>query len=118
MQNAETGMARMFRVTMVRAAGAAVALVAMSVIAPVALAADPEKGEELARRWCAACHVVASGQPTTRTEAPPFSTIARQPGFDAARVALFLLDPHPKMPDMGLSRRAAEDLAAYIAAQR
>jgi hypothetical protein len=26
-----------------------------------------------------------------------------------------LLDPHPKMPDMGLSRREAEDLAAYIA---
>jgi hypothetical protein len=37
------------------------------------------------------------------------------PGFDAGRVALFLLDPHPKMPDMGLSRTEAADLAAYIA---
>jgi len=37
------------------------------------------------------------------------------PGFDAANIALFLLDPHPKMPDMGLSRTAAADLAAYIA---
>jgi hypothetical protein len=27
-----------------------------------------------------------------------------------------LLDPHPKMPDMGLSRSDAADLAAYIAA--
>jgi hypothetical protein len=28
---------------------------------------------------------------------------------------LFLLDPHAKMPDMGLSRTEAADLAAYIA---
>jgi hypothetical protein len=28
---------------------------------------------------------------------------------------LFLLDPHPKMPDMGLSRSDAADLASYIA---
>jgi hypothetical protein len=30
-------------------------------------------------------------------------------------IALFLLDPHPKMPDMGLSWTEAADLAAYIA---
>jgi hypothetical protein len=29
-------------------------------------------------------------------------------------LAFFLLDPHPKMPDMALSRREADDLAAYI----
>jgi hypothetical protein len=27
--------------------------------------------------------------------------IAKMPGFDAAKIALFLLDPHPKMPDLG-----------------
>ena len=41
--------------------------------------------------------------------------IAKKPDFDAAKLALFLLDPHPKMPDMGLSRKEATDLAAYIA---
>jgi hypothetical protein len=25
-----------------------------------------------------------------------------------------LLDPHPKMPDLPLSRAAAEDIAAYV----
>jgi hypothetical protein len=35
------------------------------------------------------------------------------PNFDAAKIALFLLDPHPKMPNM--SRKEAADLAAYIA---
>jgi hypothetical protein len=37
------------------------------------------------------------------------------PGFDAAKIALFLLDPHPKVPNMGLSPKEAADLAAYIA---
>jgi hypothetical protein len=36
-------------------------------------------------------------------EAPPFATIAKISDFDAAKIALFLLDPHSKMPDMGLS---------------
>jgi hypothetical protein len=37
------------------------------------------------------------------------------PGFDRNKVAFFLLDPHPKMPDMSLSRNEAADLAVYIA---
>jgi hypothetical protein len=41
--------------------------------------------------------------------------LSKIPGFDAAKVALFLLAPHPKMPDMELSRTEAGDLAAYIA---
>jgi hypothetical protein len=28
--------------------------------------------------------------------------------------AFFLLDPHPKMPNLALSRREADDIAAYI----
>jgi mono/diheme cytochrome c family protein len=80
-----------------------------------AFAADPDNGERLARRWCAACHVVASNQRGTTGEAPPFASIAAKPDFDAARLAFFLLDPHPKMPNMQLSRTEAADLAAYIA---
>jgi mono/diheme cytochrome c family protein len=77
--------------------------------------ADPAHGGTLARQWCASCHVVASDQRGTVTEAPPFATIARRPDFDSAKLALFLLDPHPKMPDMNLTRAEAADLAAYIA---
>jgi mono/diheme cytochrome c family protein len=78
-----------------------------------ALAAD--NGERLARRWCSPCHVVASDQRGPTGEAPPFATIAAKPDFDAARLAFFLLEPHPKMPNMQLSRTEAADLAAYIA---
>jgi hypothetical protein len=54
-------------------------------------------------------------RPAATDQAPPFATIAKIPDFDAAKIALFLLAPHPKMPDMGLSRSEAADLAAYIA---
>jgi mono/diheme cytochrome c family protein len=87
---------------------------ALVTLTAAAHAADPTHGEKLARQWCAACHVVASDQKGTVAEAPPFATIARKPDFDTAKIALFLLDPHPKMPNMNLSRAEAADLAAYI----
>jgi hypothetical protein len=31
---------------------------------------------------------------------------------------MFLLDPHPKMPDMSLTRTEAADIAAYIGSLR
>jgi mono/diheme cytochrome c family protein len=79
------------------------------------LAADPDHGEQLARRWCASCHVVANDQRQASSDAPPFATVARNPNFNVDRLAFFLLDPHPKMPNMSLTRIEATDLAAYIA---
>jgi mono/diheme cytochrome c family protein len=90
----------------------------MMAFAPVAVAADAAQGQVLAKRWCATCHVVASDQQSGNTQAPPFSAVAARHGFDAGKVALFLLDPHPKMPSMNLTRAEAADLAAYIAAQK
>jgi mono/diheme cytochrome c family protein len=87
----------------------------VAMIAQPALAEDARNGEQLARRWCEPCHVVAADQREVTGEAPPFASIATRPGFDAARIAMFLLDPHPKMPDMSLTRIEATDLAAYIA---
>jgi len=81
-------------------------------------AANAENGHRIAQRWCAACHLISPNQRKGTTDAPPFSAVARKPGFSAGRVALFLLAPHPKMPDMNLSRAEAADLAAYIATQR
>jgi mono/diheme cytochrome c family protein len=78
-------------------------------------AADPDHGQTLARRWCATCHVVAPNQQRPTGEAPPFATIAKRPDFDATRLAYFLLDPHPKMPNMSLTRTEAADIVAYIA---
>lgn len=84
----------------------------------LATAGDARTGRQLAERWCQSCHAIAANQPMAVTEAPPFATIARKPGFDEAKTATFLLEPHPKMPPIGLSREAAADLAAFIASQK
>ena len=81
----------------------------------LAVPADPAHGELLAKRWCAACHVVSADQQEGADNAPAFATIAKKPDFEAGKIALFLMDPHPKMPDMQLSRDEAKDLGAYIA---
>src|SRR5260370_28688808 len=88
---------------------------AIAIIAEAVHAADAHNGARLARRWCEPCHVVAADQREVTGDASPFASIATRPGFDAARIATFLLDPHPKMPDMSLTRIEAADLAAYIA---
>jgi len=94
-------------------------LAVMMFLTTSAFAADPNNGERLAHRWCEACHIVSpSQQSSTTDQAPPFATIAKRPDFAAAKIAMFLLDPHPKMPDMNLSRPEAADLAAYIATLR
>ena len=77
-------------------------------------AGDVDNGEHLARRWCSSCHLVAADQLQASADVPPFSVIARMPNFITEKVAFFLLDPHPKMPNLALSRREADDIAAYI----
>jgi mono/diheme cytochrome c family protein len=93
------------------------ALIFAGVLAYPATAADAVIGQTLAKRWCASCHIVASDQQRGSTQAPPFSAVANKPGFDETKLAFFLLEPHPKMPDMNLSRDEAANLAAYIAKQ-
>ena len=86
--------------------------------ATVALAADAGHGAVLAKRWCAACHLVDAGQKQASADVPTFGAIAQKADFTAEKVAFFLLDPHPKMPNFPLSRNEAADLAAYIGSLR
>ena len=79
-----------------------------------AWAANAANGKTLAERWCATCHVVSPVQKQATTQAPTFSEVAKRPNIDAPKVAFFLMAPHPKMPDMNLTRTEAADLAAYI----
>lgn len=97
--------------------GALAAIAAMG-FPSIAMAGDADAGKQLAERWCQSCHAIGANQPMAVTEAPPFASIAKKSGFDEAKVATFLLEPHPKMPPLGLSREAAADLAAFIASQK
>ena len=84
----------------------------------VAMAADANNGAQIAKRWCATCHLVDSDQKQASADVPPFAAIARKPDFTPEKVAFFLLDPHPKMPNFPLSRSEAADIAAYIGSLR
>ena len=83
-----------------------------------AMAADAGHGADLAKRWCAACHLVEGTQKQASADVPSFAAIARRSDFTPEKIAYFLLDPHPKMPNFPLSRNEAADLAAYIGSLR
>lgn len=78
-----------------------------------ASAADAKRGKTIATRWCAACHVVTSDQKSASADVPSFADIAKR-RTDTKALANFLVDPHPKMPDMHLSRGEIDDIVAYI----
>jgi mono/diheme cytochrome c family protein len=82
-----------------------------------AFAADAERGATIAARWCAACHMAAPGQGRSDAAPPDFAKIGRQPDLDARKLSAFLMTPHPRMPDMSLSRQQIDDLVAFIKAQ-
>ncbi len=88
-------------------------LVAVTVCATPAFAADASRGKDVAEHQCAACHQVAPHQRNELADAPPFELIGRKNGFDAAALAFALLGPHPKM-NFSPSQRDAADVAAYI----
>jgi mono/diheme cytochrome c family protein len=83
-----------------------------------ARAADAANGGRIAQRWCVECHVVAPGQKQASADVPGFAAIAAKPDFNERALAFFLLDPHPKMPNLNLGRGEAQDIAAYIATLR
>ncbi|HYA81336.1 MAG TPA: cytochrome c [Methylocystis sp.] len=86
---------------------------AFPLLATPALArGDAEHGAVIAKRWCKDCHVVSNDQTSAKVDAPPFADIARR--LDDKQIGSFLTNPHPRMPDMSLSRKEIEDLVSYI----
>jgi mono/diheme cytochrome c family protein len=91
----------------------AIAFLALMTFPLCAFAADAAKGEVIAKRWCAACHLVAPDQTQANSDAPSFASVAHK--IKSAKVlTAFLTDPHPKMPDMNLTRSEIADIVAYI----
>jgi mono/diheme cytochrome c family protein len=83
-------------------------------IAAPPIQADVNKGGQLARQWCANCHVISDGPASTVQQGPPsFRTIARS-GMNAEQLRSFLTHPHGAMPDPSLTRAEIGDLIGYI----
>ena len=96
---------------------------AMLIVCTTAIAQEPmpsgatrpngARGEALARHSCSGCHVV--GGATSGTDAAPtFRSIARDPNKDPDHLRGFLVQPHPPMVPLQLSRMEIEDLIAYF----
>jgi mono/diheme cytochrome c family protein len=82
--------------------------------AQTALAADADNGKRQAQQHCSPCHIIEPNQRQELADSPPFETIARKYGNAPEQIAFAILAPHPRMNET-LSRREAQDIAAYIA---
>jgi mono/diheme cytochrome c family protein len=94
------------------ALGVSIMIGALSGAAHTGAAADVARGETLAKRWCAECHVVSPHQPRAQADAPTFAAISAS--RRVPEIKLFLGQSHPQMPDMNLSRDEIADLIAYM----
>jgi cytochrome c len=80
-----------------------------------AMAADVSRGTQLARQWCAHCHIIGSAPQTgTIQQGPPDLRAVAQGGISSEQLRAFLSHPHGAMPDLALTRSEIDDLIAYI----
>jgi mono/diheme cytochrome c family protein len=76
-------------------------------------AQDVENGRLMSERWCSECHTIGS-RPARHKGAPPFAAIASRETVTSDMLVSFLLLPHASMPNLSLSRKDAQDIAAFI----
>ena len=81
----------------------------------LAAAQDAMRGQALAERWCANCHVVNQAATTGRADGlPTFPALAARKDVTAATLKGAMTATHSRMPDLQLGARDQEDLVAYI----
>lgn len=81
---------------------------------------SPERGAMLAKRWCAACHVVSADQTSASADAPSFAALGASGRMTPEVLADYLAMPgtvHGRMPDFQLGRGDIADLVAHAKAQ-
>ena len=80
---------------------------------------SPAAGKQLAKEWCAACHVVEKGQiDSTSTSAPTFFEVADNPATTEMSLRAFFATPHEQMPNFQLTNEQTDNIIAYILSLR
>lgn len=98
---------------------AVVLAVVLSLSRPAHAQGSPDTGRELARMWCANCHLAdPAAQPRAGDAVPSFPSIARRPGVTRATLDTFLQKPHGGMPDFSLGQQQIDDVVAYLLSMR
>jgi mono/diheme cytochrome c family protein len=89
------------------------AFFALAMPAIAATAGNADDGRQLVTRSCSSCH--ATGATSTAVDgAPPLSFIAKDIKERPAWIRGWLMDPHPPMPGIMLSRKQIDDVIAYL----
>ena len=79
----------------------------------MAATGSADAGRQLVLGSCTSCH--ATNTTTAATDgAPPLSFVARDNKQNPAWVRGWLMDPHPPMPGIMLSRRQIDDIVSYL----
>ena len=89
------------------------ALASFGCALPAQAGGDVARGAAIAKRWCVNCHVVSAEQKSAKVDVPTFADIARRRPDDRA-ISRFLVDPHPPMPNLNLTRQEIDDVVSYI----
>ena len=93
------------------------ALLALAVLACLAVRpalADANKGAQIARQWCANCHVIGGNATGPVPQGPPSFQMVARSGMSADQLRAFLSHPHGAMPNLALTRTEIDDLIGYI----
>ena len=80
---------------------------------PAYAAGNADAGRQLVMRSCTTCHA-AAGTATATDGAPPLSFVARDNKQNPAWIRGWLMDPHPPMPGIMLSRQQIDNVIAYL----
>jgi mono/diheme cytochrome c family protein len=79
-----------------------------------ARAAAADNGAQLARQWCANCHVISNNSAGPVPQGPPSFQMIAHSGLTVDQLRAFLSHPHGAMPDLSLTRTEIDELIAYI----
>ncbi len=74
------------------------------------------QGKTLARSLCSNCHIVGPGEApaVVNVDIPSFVAVAAKDGQSAEKIKANVLNPHPVMPQVQLSKPELDAIAAYI----
>ena len=92
-------------------------LLALTVLACLTIRpahADATRGEQIARQWCANCHVIGGNPAGPVPQGPPSFQMVAHSGMSADQLRAFLSHPHGAMPNLALTRTEIDDLISYL----
>lgn len=80
---------------------------------PAYAVGNADAGRQLVERSCTTCHG-ATGTAKATDGAPPLSFVAQDNKQNPAWIRGWLMDPHPPMPRIMLSRQQIDNIIAYL----